>query len=71
VKQIDNKSLRTLTYLSCRSAIKAGDSLTHEERWDLLRQLAACELPYTCPHGRPVKIEITLNELERMFKRKV
>ena len=55
---------------SCRSAIKAGDKLTKEEMFSILSQLDKCDLPFTCPHGRPTVLEITLEELEKRFRRK-
>lgn len=55
---------------SCRAAIKAGDPLTRDEMISLLEQLSKCDLPFTCPHGRPVKLEITVDELEKRFRRK-
>jgi len=69
VRDIDDESLRALTFLSCRSAIKAGDYLSMEERSILLSDLAKTKTEYTCPHGRPVKLKISLKELEKMFKR--
>ena len=41
-----------------------------EECNALLDQMAECELPYCCPHGRPTIINISINELERRFGRK-
>jgi DNA mismatch repair protein MutL len=55
--------------LSCRAAIKAGDILTEDEMEDLFLQLRKCELPFTCPHGRPINVEINLKELEKRFRR--
>lgn len=55
----------------CRHAVKANDALRPEE-WDqLLIDLLACDLPYTCPHGRPTMILISLSELEKKFGRVV
>ncbi len=56
--------------IACKAAIKAGDPLTHEEMASLVDQLFATENPYHCPHGRPVLITLTLDELERKFGRK-
>ncbi len=67
--EIDNQSLRILTYLSCRGAVKKGDYLSPEERQALLRELWQCESAYTCPHGRPVSIDLAIKDLEKMFKR--
>ncbi|MDP8298448.1 MAG: DNA mismatch repair endonuclease MutL [Candidatus Tantalella remota] len=55
---------------ACRAAIKAGDPLTSEEMGSLLAQLKQCDLPFTCPHGRPTVIEVTIEELEKRFRRK-
>jgi DNA mismatch repair protein MutL len=55
----------------CRHAVKAHDPLRGEELRSLLQQLHQCELPYTCPHGRPTMIQISYAELEKKFGRKV
>lgn len=54
---------------SCKASIKANQSLTREAGETLLRRLAACKQPYTCPHGRPIVVSFTTYELEKMFKR--
>lgn len=55
----------------CRHAVKARDPLRGEELRALLQQLHQCELPYTCPHGRPTMIQMSYAELEKKFGRKV
>jgi DNA mismatch repair protein MutL len=53
----------------CRHAVKANDALKPAE-WDqLVHDLLACDLPYTCPHGRPTMIQLTLAELDKKFGR--
>jgi DNA mismatch repair protein MutL len=53
----------------CRHAVKANDALRPEE-WDsLVHDLLACDLPYTCPHGRPTMIQLTAAELNKKFGR--
>jgi DNA mismatch repair protein MutL len=54
----------------CRHAVKAHDPLRGEELRALLQQLHQCDLPYTCPHGRPTMIQISYPELEKKFGRK-
>ncbi len=54
---------------SCRSAIKAGDPLTELEMRSLIDQLFATTMPYVCPHGRPVVLRISIDELDRRFGR--
>lgn len=59
----------SIATLACKAAIKANDHLSRMEMEDLLEQLRFIEEPYTCPHGRPVIIKFTLNDLEKKFKR--
>jgi DNA mismatch repair protein MutL len=66
---VDRESERTLAYLACRSAIKAGDPLSPDERKRLIEKILEAKTPYTCPHGRPTHIELSQNELDRLFKR--
>lgn len=54
---------------ACKSAIKAGDPLTEKEMLSLIDNLFACKIPYVCPHGRPVFIKLTIDELDRRFGR--
>lgn len=60
---------KMLAYLACRSAVKAGDPLTKDQMKKLLDQLEKTENNATCPHGRPVRIAASLQDLHRMFKR--
>ncbi len=53
----------------CRHAVKANDRLIEAEAVRLLADLLACELPYTCPHGRPTMILWSKTELEKKFGR--
>ncbi len=54
---------------ACKTAIKTGDRLTDEEMRDLIDQLFATEMPYVCPHGRPVVIKLSVDELDKKFGR--
>ncbi len=56
--------------MACRSAIKAGDPLSHEQMEKLLYELlSTTENPYTCPHGRPTILELRKEKLYKLFKR--
>lgn len=55
---------------ACHMAVKAGDPLGEAEMEQLIRDLAETENPYLCPHGRPITITLTFDELLRRFKRK-
>ena len=56
--------------IACHGAVRAGDSLTHEEMSGLLRQLEASDSPHTCPHGRPTMLQLSTSNLEREFGRR-
>jgi len=59
-----------INYMACRSAIKFGQKLGLGEMQALIDDMSKLKRPYTCPHGRPTMISLTLSELERMFGRK-
>jgi len=67
---IDAQSEQTIKYLACRQAIKAGDSLNINEMKRLLDQLEKTKNNLTCPHGRPTKIQVNMEELHKVFRRK-
>ncbi len=54
---------------ACKTAIKAGDKLTPEEIQVLIDQLFLTRNPYVCPHGRPIIIKISIEELDKRFGR--
>jgi DNA mismatch repair protein MutL len=55
--------------MACKKAVKANQRLTAEEMDGLIEELGRIEMPFTCPHGRPVMVTITKYQLEKMFKR--
>lgn len=61
--------LEKIMKLACTSAIKANDDLEDIEIDKLIEDLRSTKQPFTCPHGRPVIIEMTKKEIERKFKR--
>jgi DNA mismatch repair protein MutL len=68
-RALEQRRERLLIALSCHSALKAGDALTHEETAELLHALAATARPYTCPHGWPIVMTISNFEIDRKFNR--
>lgn len=55
--------------MSCKRSIKANHSLDDYSARDLIRQLSHCQNPYNCPHGRPVLVNFTKSDMEKMFRR--
>jgi DNA mismatch repair protein MutL len=55
--------------IACRAAIKINTRLEPKKMEWLLRALAACEYPMTCPHGRPIALRYQTKEILRSFHR--
>lgn len=55
--------------LACKAAIKANHPLTYAEMDALVNDLRYINEPFNCPHGRPTIIKLSLNEIEKKFKR--
>jgi DNA mismatch repair protein MutL len=67
-QQIDARDTLAKSF-ACKAAIKAGDRLTTTEMLILIDQLFATQMPYVCPHGRPIVVKISVDELDRRFGR--
>lgn len=61
---------RLALVLACKSAVRAGDSLSQPEMEALLRRLGEAEMCRTCAHGRPTAILLSHAQLEREFRRR-
>ena len=55
--------------MSCKGAVKAGQKLDMGEMRNMVRRLHEVG-KYTCPHGRPIIVKLTKNDLDKMFGRK-
>jgi len=71
MKKVDVKKLReeAAIMMSCKASIKANRHLRNDEIQALLDELRQTSDPFTCPHGRPIIIQYSTYELEKMFKR--
>ncbi|MGN6719228.1 MAG: hypothetical protein ACTHLX_17770, partial [Candidatus Binatia bacterium] len=58
-----------LATIACHSVIRANRALEFDEIGALLRELDQIDFATQCPHGRPVLMEMSREDLERMFKR--
>jgi DNA mismatch repair protein MutL len=68
--KIAEEKERLLTLRACKASVKANQSLTLVELSRIMEALSEAESPYTCPHGRPIVLRLTIDELEKLFKRK-
>lgn len=60
---------RAAAMLACKMSIKANMSISLEVMQHLIDDLALCDNPYNCAHGRPTIINFSSYDLNRMFKR--
>ena len=54
--------------IACKAAIKAGTRSDPKELETLARAVVSGEVRY-CPHGRPVSVKLTKNEMDKQIKR--
>lgn len=57
--------------MACHSVVRAGQSLSQAEMVELLKSMDEFPLSSFCPHGRPVSVEFTFNDIEKQFGRLV
>jgi DNA mismatch repair protein MutL len=67
-KTINNK---LHAQMACKAAVKAGDILTQEKMEQLLHDLEKTANRFSCPHGRPTGWLISLNDIEKKFRRRL
>ncbi len=54
--------------MACRGAVKSGDSVDKDWAEELLQEALRLKQPF-CPHGRPIWIKITKEELYKKVRR--
>ncbi|MFH1357054.1 MAG: DNA mismatch repair endonuclease MutL [bacterium] len=69
LKSLTDKVHAILMRISCHAQIRANQHLELQEIQALLNELD--EYPFTdfCPHGRPVCVDVSKDEIEKWFKR--
>ena len=58
-----------LATIACHHSIRFNRVVSLGEMQEVIEQLARCEQPYHCPHGRPTFITITEKQLIKEFQR--
>jgi DNA mismatch repair protein MutL len=56
--------------LACHASVRGTRILNQEEVSNLVADLEKTDQPDQCPHGRPTRLFFSLNDLNKMFKRK-
>lgn len=57
--------------LSCRHAIRKGETASLSDFRELYEQLKNCKNPMRCPHGRPTLVTIDAPQVFSFFKRQI
>jgi len=69
-KKVEEKRKKMLATIACKAAVKYGEPLTPEKMAYLTEELFKTANPSLCPHGRPIVVRITKDEIEKGLKRK-
>ena len=56
--------------IACHKSVRGKTVLHPEELSRLLSELDGCQHPDRCPHGRPTRIFLSLDDLKKIFRRK-
>lgn len=68
ISRLEEKMLITM---SCKAAVKAGQELNSWQMEELIKKWKTTQLPYTCPHGRPILKTFSEKEIGAFFHRGV
>ncbi|MBE3596164.1 MAG: DNA mismatch repair endonuclease MutL [Hydrogenibacillus sp.] len=65
--RLQDEALKTK---ACKGAVKANERLSAASMQQLLEALSKAQKPYTCPHGRPVIVQLMPETVAAWFKRR-
>jgi DNA mismatch repair protein MutL len=66
---VEKRRQQLLAMVACHTAIKKGTSLSPDEMQGLVRDLLQTNAPAVCPHGDPIIVSMTGEQLDRRFRR--
>ncbi|MDD4983275.1 MAG: DNA mismatch repair endonuclease MutL [Candidatus ainarchaeum sp.] len=67
---ITDKQAGLFATIACKMSVKAGTPLNEIQMEKIIENLFDCENPFTCPHGRPIFIELSKDRIEKEVSRK-
>ncbi len=65
----DDQRVERIIQSACKHAVKGGERLSEASLIALVRAVLEGNVVPTCPHGRPLMLQLTRNELEKRFQR--
>lgn len=68
---LEERIHEVLERMACHRQVRAGDRLSNEEIEALLKEMGSTRFAGQCPHGRPSVLEISFDEIEKWFKRRL
>lgn len=66
---IDNLEEKIIITTSCKASVKAGQKLASWQMEDIIKKWRTTEMPYTCPHGRPITRTLPHKQIAGFFQR--
>ena len=63
------KRRSAILQMACKHAVKGGDPLGEDEIRDLVTRMIDQKVTPTCPHGRPLVVALSHQELDKKFRR--
>ena len=70
IRSVEEKYEELVIMMSCRNAIKINHPLNLDQIRRLIFDLEQTEMPFTCPHGRPIAILLEMEKILKQFLRK-
>ena len=66
---IDGMEEKILITTSCKASVKAGQKLSTWQMQEIIKKWRTTNMPYTCPHGRPITKTVPHKEIASFFQR--
>ena len=67
---VENKINDVFAKMACHNSVRSGRKLNEDEMSSLLRKMENTPFSGQCNHGRPTFVELSINDLEKLFGRK-
>lgn len=66
---IDGLEEKILITTACKASVKAGQKLSTWQMQEIIKKWRKTQMPYTCPHGRPISKIVPHKQIASFFQR--